>query len=500
MPSRRVLLVDLNNFARYPTLPIGYLTAVLRRAGCAVQVFSPLALGVQGVARERRPHALSLPLAKLNYRAAVSTNRLVRNLRDGLAARRLSQLTAEHDKVLQEFDRTLQREKPAAVLISTYLMYFDLCTAMCAACRRASVPVLVGGPYFAQPEVVDEWIGIEGMTALATGELELRVPEIIEAMVAETDLTVFPGLFVRDEHGRAKGSFAAPLKNLDDVPIPDYSDFPWKCYPNRIAPIITGRGCAWGACTFCSDVTSTAGRTFRSRSPEQVMSEIALHHRTYGVSQFVFTDLKLNSNVAMWRAVVAGMQIAAPGATWIAAVHVGAQADRDNGLTAADLRAASASGCVRLTTGLESGSQRMVDRMHKGTNIERTSRYLIDAAAAGISCRCTLVLGYPGETATEVMASAEFLRRHHHAIERVSLNRFAIMTGTGFHRMLQRNAGDFPDAIPLTVNHRMAHIEHHNTASESPDYRRAVMRLLEAVHGINDRDMNRRAAMFEGVM
>jgi len=500
MPDKRVLLVDLNNFSRYPTIPIGYLAAVLRRAQFAVSVFCPLSIGVEGVLREARPHALSLPMAKLNYRAAVSTSNFIRSVRDGLAAKRLSQLTAEHDRVLQEFERALQREKPAAVLISAYLMYYDLCVAMCAACRRAAVPVLIGGPYFAQPEVVKEWIGIEGMTALATGELELRVPAIIESMLRGEDLKAHPGLFVRDSDGTPAGSFAAPLKTLDDVPFPDYQDFPWQRYPNRIVPVITGRGCAWGACTFCSDVTSTAGRTYRSRSPQNVLDELAYHHAAYGVNQFVFTDLKLNSNVDMWRAVINGLQRAAPGATWIAAVHVTADEVKDNGLTAADLRAAAAGGCVRLTTGLESGSQKMVDLMHKGTKIERTSRYLIDAAAAGISCRCTMVLGYPGETADDVRASADFLRRHHSVIERVSLNRFAIMTGTGFHRMLQRNPADFPQITRLTINHRMAHLDHHYTESETRDHRRAVMRLLEAVHSINSRAMNLRAATFEGVM
>ena len=116
------------------------------------------------------------------------------------------------------------------------------------------------------------------------------------------------------------------------MPFPDYSDFPWAAYPNRIVPIITGRGCGWGVCTFCSDVTSTAGRSYRSRSPDNVLSEIASHHRAHGVSRFVFTDLKLNSSVEMWRGLAAGMQAGGPWAQWIGAVHVGPEPD--NGLVA----------------------------------------------------------------------------------------------------------------------------------------------------------------------
>ena len=100
-----------------------------------------------------------------------------------------------------------------------------------------------------------------------------------------------------------------------------------------------GRGCGWGVCHFCSDVTSSAGRTYRSRSPDNVLGELAEHHRRHGASRFVFTDLKLNSNLEMWRSIIAGMQGAAPGGQWIGAVHVGMEAD--NAADAREQRAAS---------------------------------------------------------------------------------------------------------------------------------------------------------------
>ena len=53
--SPRVLIVDLNNFARYPTLAVGLLTAILRQHSFNVTVFSPLSTGITGVQREPRP-------------------------------------------------------------------------------------------------------------------------------------------------------------------------------------------------------------------------------------------------------------------------------------------------------------------------------------------------------------------------------------------------------------------------------------------------------------
>src|SRR3954465_10958552 len=53
----RVLLVDLNNYARYPTLAIGYLVAALRGSGIEVDVLTPLSHGVPAVEREHRENS-----------------------------------------------------------------------------------------------------------------------------------------------------------------------------------------------------------------------------------------------------------------------------------------------------------------------------------------------------------------------------------------------------------------------------------------------------------
>ena len=50
----KVLLVDLNAFASFPTLAIGLLTATLRREGHTVDVICPLDHGRPTVLRERR--------------------------------------------------------------------------------------------------------------------------------------------------------------------------------------------------------------------------------------------------------------------------------------------------------------------------------------------------------------------------------------------------------------------------------------------------------------
>jgi anaerobic magnesium-protoporphyrin IX monomethyl ester cyclase len=495
--AKRILLVDLNNFARYPTLPIGYMAAILRADALQVEVFSPLMVGVGGVVREKRPHRLGLLVSKLNHRAATSSQAWVRRWRQRVADGRVSDLAAHHDKVVEGFARSLASAKPDGVLISTYLMYRPVCERICALCLEAGVPVLIGGPYFSQPEVIRAWMGMAGLSALAAGEVELDLPQIVRTLIQGGDVSHYPGIISTDAQGAVRGDVAPPLRRLDAVPFPDYKDFPWGAYPNRIAPIVTGRGCGWGVCTFCSDVTSTAGRSFRSRSPANVLEEMAHHHRRLDVSRFVFTDLKLNSDLTMWRSLVDKVQSTVPGAEWIGAVHVGTG---DNGLSARELRQAAASGCVRLTTGFETGSEHVADLMKKGARREAVGQFLQDAASAGISTRCTMITGYPGERAQDVHASAAFLELHHDAIERVSLNRLNVVMGTTLHRRLQAQPERFRGVTVLSQDPAMAQVEHHNLETQSAEHRQAMSRLLTVVHRINRKPLLQRAREFEGVM
>lgn len=496
--TRKLLLVDLNNFARYPTVPIGYLASVLRRSGTHVDVFAPLMVGVKGVTREKREHRLSLLAAMINYRIATCRFETIRRWRDAFAFRRRSEISSHQEAVIAAFKERFQESRPQLVMISTYLMYREVCERLCRLCAAAGVPVVIGGPYFAQPKTIADWACLPGLSALVAGEVDLRLPQIVETLLSGEDAAMHDGVIVCDAAGHLRGQLARPLLELDAVPYPDYSDFPWSAYPNRIAPIVTGRGCGWGACTFCSDVTSSAGRTYRSRSPANVLGEIAQHHKRYEVSRFVFTDLKLNSNVRMWRAIIEGMQDVVPGGQWIAAVHAGTESD--NGLTATDLRAAARSGCTRLTTGLESGSQRMVDLMKKGTRLDDISAFLEAAASVNISCRCTMILGYPGETVEDVHASAQYLARHRAYIERVSLNRLQVITGTVLYQSLKRKPAKFDRFRIVSEDHRTAQVDHQHEAVNTRAYGKAVMALLTEVHHINQRPLSPRAREFEGVM
>ncbi len=490
----RVVLIDLNNFSRFPTLPVGLLCAVLRAAGHQVRVLSPFATGMPGIPRGARAGLFGLWDERLRWWSATTNSRLVRGARRKLEARRRPDAGGRSAELERTFETVLD-ERPDCVLVSTYLMYYELVTRLGRACQARGVPMIVGGPAFHTPETRKAWDGVPGSWGIYAGEGERHVQALLFAVASGERAPRVPGF---TPSGGPDGGLADPLTELNMLPYPDYDDFPWDRYPNRIASILSARGCGWGVCKFCSDVVTVNGRGFRSRSLENVLGELAHLHQRYQVKLFCFSDLKLNSDLAVWRGLCAQFQSAVPGAQWTCSVHVGPRPDE--GLSEADLVAARKAGLVRITTGLESGSQRLLDAMAKGSRVASYSAFYRAAKRAGISTRATAFSGYPGERAEDLDQTAAFLDEHADCIDRVHFSRFLIQSGTGIERAL---AGGSSSSLGLENLQRLpgaASVLHTSRAAQNWSYRLAASRLLAAVHRINRRHLDPIAREFEGAM
>lgn len=490
----RVMVVDLNNFSRYPTMSVGLIVALLRASGMDVDVLSPLARGVNGYPRLTRARPWSLLDERLRLWSAVTPLRTVRRLR-GLASRLLHPGSREDKAAVLAYAREMLERQPDVVLVSTYTMYEQMTAALAAACKERGVPVLVGGNYFVAAPIVERWLRMDGISAVYGGEPESDLVNLVQDLAVGADLARYPGLSLP---GHPAATPASPLRELDHLPYPDYRDFPWHRYPNRIVPMMTGRGCGWGRCRFCADVVTSAGRTFRSRSLANVLDELRFQSERHAASRFVFLDLKLNSNLPLWRGLLASMPEVIPGAAWTASVHVDQHGD--HGLERADLRQASRAGLRRITTGLESASAGLLKRMAKGTGPERTSAFIRTAAEAGISVRLTAIVGYPGEEPVDVAETARFLDTHARWIDRVMLNRFVVMLGAD----VDRRSVDRPETLPGLRRGELdplnAIVGHENELWASREHRSAVHRLMAAVHRINRKPLGTTAVEFEGVM
>jgi anaerobic magnesium-protoporphyrin IX monomethyl ester cyclase len=486
--GKTALLVDLNNFATFPTLAVGILISALRQAGHTVQLLVPLEYDVPATERERVESRLDHWMRRVH----LSTWPPTREMRNTARALWYWWHQRPHPIVLKEVARAI-KSKPDVVLLSAYLQHHPTVVEIGKLTRAAGIPLLLGGPAFNLEGVAEAWRQVPGLTAIFGGEADLVISDLVEAVARKEDLLNFQGVTLPDGTRSAQ---LAPFRDLDSSPIPDFGDFPWKRYPVRIVPIMATRGCQWGKCTFCSDVVSANGRTFRQRSLENVLHEMQEQSRRHATSNFLFLDLKLNSNPALFRGIVERVQVSVPGAQWIGTVHVDTRAD--NGLSLSDLHAASASGMRRISFGLESGSQRLLDSMSKGSSVETNSMFIRHASEAGISVRCTMFKGYPGETPEDLEQTAKFLRDHRQYIDRIRFNEFSVPENTPIWKRI--HAGGEKGIEVRNIQSKLGRTDYVNRLSESGEYRRAKAKVLHAVYAINRRAIKPDAQMFDGMM
>jgi len=486
----RVLLVDLNNFAHYPSIAVGLLTAALRDSGHSVRVFSPLAHGVRSLPREK----VESRLDHLERRISFSTRAWLQTPRSSLGKLRGRWRTRGERRALPAFRRELEAETDV-VLISAYTDRLTLVRGICSLAAARGTPVVIGGPIFSQADVARAWVAIPGVHAVVGAEFERRIGSFCHELLSGGEQSTTPGVFLSS----ADSGLLPPAETaLDELQQPDYTDFPWDAYASRIIPIQMGRGCGWGRCRFCGDIVTANGRGFRSRSVRRVLDEMHVQSKRHDTLNFVFLDLKLNSDPSAWRALIAGISAELPGARWIGSAHV--ESGVDCGLERADLDAARAAGMLRVTFGLESGSQRLLDAMDKGTTVERNRRFVRDAAAAGLSVRATIIQGYPGERSEDLHATAALLEDLAADLDRVRVNRLNVLEGTMLARDLERENSNGNGVHSVEWEHEWARSNHVHEREREADYRAATRRVLRAVHAINKNPLREAARDFHGCL
>lgn len=164
--------------------------------------------------------------------------------------------------------------------------------------------------------------------------------------------------------------------------------------------VSTQRGCPY-KCSWCS--RAVYGTSYRRRSPELVVAELARLVEHYSPDQFWFVDdvFTINHN---W---MTGFAQALEQAGLRIRYECITRADRMNERVVQQL---AQTGCVRIWIGAESGSQRILDAMQRQVSVEQVSDMIRAASAAGMQTGTFLMLGYPGETEQDILATARYLR------------------------------------------------------------------------------------------
>lgn len=194
-----------------------------------------------------------------------------------------------------------------------------------------------------------------------------------------------------------------PVRQLAELPPPDYSQSTPNRYPCPvpILPLQTARGCTWRKCTFCSHHNGYYGEYHAFPIPI-VADIIASLQEAYRCDHFVLHD----DDIPAARLLNLCRELRERDLHCYLYCYVRAD---EVFLTDGLLEEIYQCGVRTLSWGIESGSQTLLDQVHKGTHIDHARLILERCHKVGISNICWMMINLWGETEKDFEKSVHFM-------------------------------------------------------------------------------------------
>ncbi len=311
---------------------------------------------------------------------------------------------AEHLTV-EAFQQRISKETPDIVgVTSTTLLYNSAKGIMEAAkAEHPNATTMIGGSHvtFWDENALNECPAID---VIVRREGELTFVELLKRLQEKRNFSGVLGTTFRGEDGKIMRNEDRPfLMDLDALPSPAYHLLPIDAFHRMgktIFPLVTSRGCVqW--CDFCSTVRMF-GRGYRVRNPHKVVDEMEMLNKKYGESQFTFYDDAFTINRNHTLELCADIKARGLNVEWDCETRVDA-VDKEL------LEKMHDAGCITVWYGVESGSAKILDKMHKKINREQVKDAFKISQKAGIMTIASAVIGFPGETEETAWETINFI-------------------------------------------------------------------------------------------
>jgi len=242
-------------------------------------------------------------------------------------------------------------------------------------------------------------------------EGETTLIELVDAIVTGKDWQEVQGIAYRSEDGIKLTKPRALLEDLDQLPYPDRDYEPEAVLGRSIMPILASRGCA-RTCSFCSIHTfyrAAPGRIVRTRKPAEVVREMALLHEERGTTIFLFQDDDFPLFGQVWRRWANEFvdELERTGLAQRVIWKMNCRADAVDRELFIRMRDA---GLYLVYMGLESGSEQGLETLHKQITVEQNLRAVNILKSIGLMFEYGFMLLDPSSTFESIRENIDFLR------------------------------------------------------------------------------------------
>lgn len=304
-----------------------------------------------------------------------------------------------------ELKKIIRAFKPDLIGITcfsyNYRYFYDLILKIK---KLSKTLIVLGGPHVSalRKEVLKE----TKADLAIKGEGEITLCELIKELEkTRPNFRKIKGLIWRQKGKVIENEDRELIKNLDNLPFPDYYAFPierYPCFLIKALPLITSRGCPYG-CNYCS-VRLSMGRGFRPRSPENVLQEIKYWYQkgwtNFDINDDCFTlDLKRAEKICDL-IVKKNLKIKFQ-------LYNGIRVDR---ISLKLLKKLKKAGCTFIAYGCESGNEKILKIIGKGISLKQVRQAVDWTNYAGIKNAVNFIIGHPTETYTQALETLSFAK------------------------------------------------------------------------------------------
>ncbi len=255
-------------------------------------------------------------------------------------------------------------------------------------------PIVIGGPHATLfPERILEDTPV--IDYVVRGEGEETILELVRALEGRNgELSSVRGLTYRFRGQPVSNPDRDLIQDLNGLPFPARHLFELERYGLRtpegrpMFTVLSSRGCPYN-CAYC--FKGIVGRTYRQRSPDNIIAELRQVIDRYGVRDFYFVDDLFTLDARRLAALTEQLIDSKLDVRWQCLARV----DRVNEEILHQMYAA---GCRRIHYGIESGNEQILKRIGKGFTLEQVRRAVRWTGEAGIQTKGYFMMGLPGDT------------------------------------------------------------------------------------------------------
>jgi hypothetical protein len=240
--------------------------------------------------------------------------------------------------------------------------------------------------------------------ACVIGEGETAFYTLIDRVrMGSRDASGIANVFV--PQGRGISPVVVKYEDVAGLPSPDLTIGSGDQYlfPEKFVYYSPSRGCYWNKCTFCDYGLNfgTPTSPWRQRTVQQIVEDLRSISR---YSRFIYFSVDVLAPAALERLALAIVD-AKLDIRWAAEIRLEKKFD----IMSCELL--KRSGCLAVSFGFESASQRILDLLQKGTKIDNVNIIMSAFHSAGIAVQMMGFTGFPSETDEEAMETINFLER-----------------------------------------------------------------------------------------